>query len=117
MPWKPPSHRVKRLQPPPPRPPRDRREEQKDYNRDRRQRQEFYNSGRWRRIRKQFITLNPLCESCKNAGVIEPARVVDHIEPIEYGGDPYAGNNLQSLCVPCHARKTGEDQRRERARF
>jgi 5-methylcytosine-specific restriction protein A len=39
--------------------------------------------------------------------VLEPAVIVDHIQP--HRGDPglfWAQSNWQSLCKPCHDRKT-----------
>ena len=34
---------------------------------------------------------------------------VDHIIPIKMGGDPLDINNQQTLCYPCHKRKTKKD--------
>jgi len=34
---------------------------------------------------------------------------IDHIKPIRMGGDPVDPNNQQSLCYPCHKKKTKED--------
>lgn len=42
---------------------------------------------------------------------------VDHITPLDRGGDPYAESNLQVLCGGrggCHASKTREENCRER---
>jgi 5-methylcytosine-specific restriction enzyme A len=43
----------------------------------------------------------PICQHCDR----ELATDVDHIRPIERGGDPWALSNLQALCAPCHGRK------------
>lgn len=65
----------------------------------------IYNSKRWRITREKVLTENPLC-SC---GAI--ATDVDHVVPLEQGGDPWALSNLQALCGPCHASKTAQEIR------
>lgn len=45
-------------------------------------------------------------------GRTEPAVIVDHVKEIADGGDPYDWDNLQSLCLPCHNRKTAAERRR-----
>lgn len=64
----------------------------------------FYNSARWRHTRSKQLHLHPLCE----CGAI--ATDVDHVTPIEEGGDRWSFTNLQSLCAPCHGRKTRREQ-------
>jgi 5-methylcytosine-specific restriction endonuclease McrA len=70
----------------------------------------FWRSRReWRdRLRPQQLSKQPLCQSCHAA----LATTVDHIKrPM---GDPQLQRdpaNLMSLCMPCHARKTQDDQR------
>ena len=34
---------------------------------------------------------------------------IDHIKPIKMGGDPLDINNQQTLCYPCHKKKTKKD--------
>ena len=66
-----------------------------------------YDSRRWRRLRKQKLNANPLCEyklAC--AGTLAIATEVDHRKPIDQGGDPWDWDNLVSTCKPCHLRKT-----------
>ena len=46
----------------------------------------FYNSRTWRNFRKIELELNPLCVKCEAKGIVEPARVLDHIVRIEDGG-------------------------------
>ena len=41
-------------------------------------------------------------ETCLKAGRLE----VDHLVPLEKGGQPYAMENLGSKCRPCHFAKT-----------
>lgn len=65
----------------------------------------FYNSARWKNTRKHQLHLEPLCRVC---GMI--AEEVDHIVPIEQGGDKWPSSNLQSLCAKHHGQKTRREQ-------
>lgn len=66
---------------------------------------------RWRRWRAAFLSDHPLCVDPYGAHAVPvPASVVDHIQP--HGGDQaafWAPDNLQSLCVRCHGRKTRKE--------
>ena len=70
-----------------------------------------YGTQAWKRLRNAKIKSMPLCEICNATGRIKAAQVVDHISPIDDGGDPWAWDNLQSLCTACHNRKTGKEAR------
>lgn len=61
---------------------------------------------RWQQLRVQQLNREPLCAECERSGRVRSATQVDHIKPKHKGGtdDP---ENLQSLCEPCHRRKTG----------
>lgn len=72
---------------------------------------EFYNSWTWRKIRKLFISKNPLCKHCDDKGITTTATVVDHIIPIERGGDKLNEENFQSLCESCHNKKSSNESR------
>ena len=64
---------------------------------------------RWRKARKAFLQLHPLCAECMKEGKLTPATVVDHIVP--HRGDPrlfWDEKNWQPLCKDCHDRKTGQ---------
>lgn len=66
---------------------------------------------RWQKIRAAHLRANPLCVECLANGRSELATIVDHIEP--HRGDTvrfWAKENLQSLCIECHNRKTGKGQ-------
>jgi len=65
----------------------------------------------WRKLRDYFITEFPLCAHCKKEGVVSAATEVDHIIPIAEGGERLDQYNLQSLCKPCHSRKTLSENR------
>jgi 5-methylcytosine-specific restriction endonuclease McrA len=62
-----------------------------------------YQSARWARIRAQKLRNSPVCEQCHEEGRITPAKAVDHKD-----GDPDndAPENLRSMCIACHSRKT-----------
>lgn len=61
----------------------------------------IYNSAKWKRTRRRQLHDHPLCREC---GVV--ATDVDHIQPIEQGGDVWSFTNLRSLCHSCHSRIT-----------
>lgn len=73
---------------------------------------QFYSSPQWRRLRNAFIAKNPLCFHCLKNGKYEPATVVDHIIPINMGGDPLDEKNLQPLCAKCHNAKSAKDKKK-----
>ena len=67
----------------------------------------FYQSTAWRKLRNLKLEQCPFCEE-RHRRVITPlAPVVDHILPINRGGAKLDMANLQSLCHPCHNRKSG----------
>ena len=67
--------------------------------------------SRWSRYRAIYLRDSPLCVECKKSGRIEPATVVDHIEPADGPDDPkfWDKENHQSLCASCHSRKTARE--------
>ena len=69
----------------------------------------FYNSTAWRKLSKKKLAINPLCEECERNGILSPARHADHIVPIKQGGAKLSLDNLQSLCIPCHSKKTAKE--------
>ena len=71
----------------------------------------FYQSSAWRSLRAKFIAAHPLCAECQKKGVVTPARVVDHILPINMGGAALSEDNLQALCDRCHNAKSARDKR------
>lgn len=68
-----------------------------------------YDKRSWRNgIRPAHLRLEPFCRECKKTqGWLVEATEVDHID-----GDNTndADSNLQSLCKPCHSRKTVAEQ-------
>ena len=67
----------------------------------------WYRRARWARLRRQVLTEEPLCRTCQAEGRYRAATEVDHI--LKHEGDAqmfYNKNNLQGLCISCHAQKT-----------
>lgn len=67
-------------------------------------------SKEWRALRRKKLRNNPLCEVCKQKGIITPATEVHHATPVEsVSGELAMRNlmflysNLQGLCHACHS--------------
>ena len=70
----------------------------------------LYNTAQWKRMRKNQLNQQPLCECCRFYGYLKPAIDVDHIYP--HRGDRalfFDSSNLSSMCKKCHAYKTAEE--------
>lgn len=70
----------------------------KEVRRDRVTRQ---NRARWKNLSARLRRLQPWCSWCLTGSDL----TVDHIIPLEHGGDPYALTNLQVLCRSCNRAK------------
>jgi 5-methylcytosine-specific restriction endonuclease McrA len=57
----------------------------------------------WARIRKRILRRDPVCSICGES----PSTEIDHLRP----GDDHGDSNLQGLCSPCHASKSGREGR------
>ena len=67
-----------------------------------------YRSKRWKAVR--FLAKRRDKWKCVKCGAAGVRLEVDHIEPIREAPElAFELTNLQSLCVPCHARKTREE--------
>ena len=65
---------------------------------------------RWQQARRLALERDcGLCQVCARAGRITQTNEVDHIIPRAKGGADELGN-LQSICGPCHERKTAADE-------
>lgn len=84
-----------------------------DYNKNSRPYKHLYNSSRWRKLRLQFLSAHPLCETCKKHSVIKASEVVDHSRPHK-GNERlfWDDSNWQALCKSCHDRKTAKEDGR-----
>jgi 5-methylcytosine-specific restriction endonuclease McrA len=65
----------------------------------------IFKTKRWARTRRAVLARDPICKVCDNA----LSTQVDHIVPLEDGGDPYRLEGLQGLCDPCHWAKTARE--------
>lgn len=66
--------------------------------------------ARWHRETRIFLAHNPLCVDCEGRGLVNEARVVDHIRP--HRGDDrvfWDATNWQALCISCHNRKSAQE--------
>jgi len=70
----------------------------------------FYQSPVWRNLARAKRQRNPICEGCYKEGRVTPGEMVDHIKPIQQGGDPLSWDNLQTLCNSCHGRKSQKEK-------
>lgn len=73
--------------------------------------QHLLNSKRWRELRAWKLNAQPLCELCEAEGYVRSAVDVHHKVPVESARTPsemehlcFDPANLQSLCIPCHAK-------------
>jgi 5-methylcytosine-specific restriction protein A len=71
-----------------------------------------YDSHRWKLIREKVLSIEPLCVMCRQDSRVTAATVVDHITPMNEGGDPFDMNNLQGLCASCHNKKSSHESRK-----
>jgi len=93
---------------------KERRSYHRTYDEHRRNKtsRKFYQSSEWRAVRVTVLTRdNYLCVECLRRGVPIVARVVDHIIPlVDDWSLRLTLSNLQSLCQPCHTRKTNRER-------
>ena len=58
---------------------------------------------RWAYARREALDRDGWrCTKCGKAGVLE----VDHVKPLDQGGESYKLENLATLCRECHFNKT-----------
>lgn len=66
----------------------------------------------WEKVRAEALERDGyICQHCLKKGYVTPGKHVDHIIPFHVKNDPLrlALDNLQTLCQPCHNKKTGLD--------
>jgi 5-methylcytosine-specific restriction enzyme A len=77
-----------------------------------------YNTSAWRKLRLSKLAQKPLCEPCDVRGDITLANAVDHVTPINAGGDPFPPlDGLMSMCERCHNEKTAANDRKHKKPF
>ena len=71
-------------------------------------------SPNWIPLRKAFLSKHPLCARCYvTNGITKAAEVVDHVIPVRVKPElELDEGNLQSLCLKCHSKKTGQETNR-----
>lgn len=67
----------------------------------------LYNDRRWKKYSERFRRASQVCALFDSCGGI--AQCVDHIIPVEDGGDFWDTANHQPLCNSCHARKSARE--------
>lgn len=79
-------------------------------DRERGTRQERGYDEAWLRLRVRKLAADPLCEVCLEKGVTEEAKQVHHVKKFSGRRDPLRLDvqNLQAVCVACHAELTRE---------
>ena len=65
-------------------------------------------AARWQRVRLAALERDGW--RCRHCGRAAGRFEVDHIKPLAAGGAAYALDNLQSLCRPCHFKKSTLDR-------
>lgn len=68
------------------------------------------NSGRWKKLRADKLTANPICEECEAKGLSSPVTEVHHLTEMESVSTAEAMeqlmfdySNLKSVCNSCHS--------------
>lgn len=64
--------------------------------------------------RLRRLKAEPLCRHCLDRGIVTPATVPDHIQPIALGGSDDDAN-IQCLCADCHADKSAMEAASQQA--
>jgi 5-methylcytosine-specific restriction protein A len=77
------------------------------------QAQHIRSSARWRKVRALKLARDPLCEDCKERGVLKAATQVHHLEGLAQRPDlAFVMTNLASLCSTCHAKREAKERLR-----
>lgn len=67
--------------------------------------QKHYTTPLWKKYSKGYLIMNPVCVICGDR-----ATTVDHILPVNQGGDMWNPNNHQPMCKKCHGHKSNSDK-------
>ena len=69
-----------------------------------------YGTARWQKARLAHLQAHPCCVACTAKARTTEATVVDHIKSVRLGGGMWDTDNYQSLCRPCHQRKSAQER-------
>jgi 5-methylcytosine-specific restriction protein A len=59
----------------------------------------------WERLRAYVLRTEPLCRPCQERGIIRPATLVHHLDPISDGHPNLPSlDRLVPMCDECHGR-------------
>ncbi|WP_112834704.1 MULTISPECIES: HNH endonuclease [unclassified Rhizobium] len=77
-----------------------------------------YNTSTWQKLRLAKLAADPMCEPCRVRGNATLANAVDHMTPVNAGGDPFPPlDGLMSMCERCHNEKTAANDRKHKKPF
>ncbi len=82
---------------------------------DQRERDKWLKRAPWLRCRAHKLSLDPLCQDCRERGELVAAAQVHHVVAREV--DParaYDLDNLRSLCLACHRRQENAEKNHDR---
>ena len=69
-------------------------------------------SWRYGKMRRRFLTENPLCQVCEKEGYTVAAAEIDHVIPVEKDPDRFWDeSNWEPICRSCHVAKTAKENR------
>ena len=81
--------------------------------REREDGEQWRNTPRYIRLRDWLLDRQPLCEICERQGRLGvAAKEMDHKHAVALGGDKWDEDNLQALCVECHAKKSDTEKQK-----
>ena len=73
--------------------------------------EDVYHTADWKKLRKEALQIQPLCEVCLAEGRVQEAQEVDHMVPISVAPEKaFDIDNCFPLCKSHHARKTRLEQ-------
>jgi 5-methylcytosine-specific restriction enzyme A len=103
MPFRPPVHRNPWEKPP--------QQRARDYERERGSSASRGYGYDWRKFREHVLAERPLCQDCDAAGRVTAAEEVHHVVKPRIRPDLRLDpQNVVSLCVSCHSRRTGKGE-------
>ena len=79
----------------------------------------FLHTARWEELRSAYRKNNPLCERCKEQGIIKAASQVHHVIPRgskefrKKKMNGYEYSNLMACCYECHGLIHNENEQNE----